>query len=442
MKDILKTPFYLGFEIHQQLQGKLFCSCGTLRKERKKLNTFTSTLTKIENQEVITNIFGYVKSINSCDYELDQKEPVLNLKILREALIISERLLLFTDKESLENTLQEGKGITFIRKRILDGSIICGFQRTAIIGSNKEITIRLEEDSCMKKEQNYYLSRQGISLIEVTSKKYQIITQEEFDNFLKMVLQVGTKLRENKVRKGPGSIRQDINISLPGGAKVEIKGVSTLSCIQKIINKEIERQLFLPSAKELISHTRYLENSNTGQTKYLRDYEGDTRYFSEPEISTIFSKTDLLEVRKRNFESKIVSLLLNENLKKEIASFGLCTFTDILLKTKSNSVLELTIGEISGILKGYSRIGIKQLKNLIKDKTFNQARKYLSESSFCFNKYELRSLYQDISYCQFLSISNSFKNKYPILLTQKLISSPDFNFDRIITQYYQLYKSK
>lgn len=45
-----------------------------------------------------------------------------------------------------------------------------------------------------------------------------------------------------KVKRGLGTIRQDVNISIAKGARVEVKGVQALDLIETIVENEVERQ--------------------------------------------------------------------------------------------------------------------------------------------------------------------------------------------------------
>ena len=55
-----------------------------------------------------------------------------------------------------------------------------------------------------------------------------------------------------KVQRGIGSIRQDVNISIKGGARVEIKGFQELESMDAIIEREVERHLKLLEIRELL----------------------------------------------------------------------------------------------------------------------------------------------------------------------------------------------
>ena len=147
--------------------------------------------------------------------------------------------------------------VHFMRKIVIDGSNVSGFQRTAIIAMNGKVdtpwgsvgipTICLEEDACRivergEKEVIYRLDRLGIPLVEISTTP-DIHHPEQAKVVAKYI---GDALRATrKVKRGLGTIRQDLNVSIRGGARVEIKGVQELDMIPLIIEREIERQVNL-----------------------------------------------------------------------------------------------------------------------------------------------------------------------------------------------------
>jgi len=146
--------------------------------------------------------------------------------------------------------------VSFMRKIVIDGSNTSGFQRTALIGTGGCIeennvnlsSICLEEDSCkiIKQENSnginkkiYDLSRLGIPLIELATEP-DIKTPDqakEVAEFIGMVLR-----STGKVKRGLGTIRQDVNVSIKNGVRVEIKGAQQLDMIPTLIINEILRQ--------------------------------------------------------------------------------------------------------------------------------------------------------------------------------------------------------
>ncbi len=169
------------------------------------------------------------------------------------------------DMEALEVSLQIAyllnakpvDEVHFMRKIVIDGSNVSGFQRTAIVAMDGRVdtpwgsvgipTICLEEDACRivergEKEVIYRLDRLGIPLVEIATTP-DIHHPEQAKVVAKYI---GDALRATrKVKRGLGTIRQDLNVSIKGGARVEIKGVQELDMIPLIVEREVERQVNL-----------------------------------------------------------------------------------------------------------------------------------------------------------------------------------------------------
>jgi len=198
-----------------------------------------------------------------CTYELDETPPFnCNDEARRVALQIAMLLN--------ANIIEE---MHVVRKNYLDGSVPCGFQRTMILGTDGFITLEngkkiridilsLEEDAARKikteQKTNYFrLDRLGIPLVEVTTKP-DIRTPEECREAAE---RIGLLLWSTNVKKVLGSIRQDINVSINEGIRVEIKGVQKLDGIPILINHEVSRQLKLLEIKKELEK-RKLEEKN------------------------------------------------------------------------------------------------------------------------------------------------------------------------------------
>jgi glutamyl-tRNA(Gln) amidotransferase subunit E len=259
----------IGFEIHQQLDShKLFCkSPSNLREEeaefevQRRLRPTQSELGVVDDAAMKEFLkgkdfvyMGYNDSI--CLVELDEEPPhgpnedavetALTMALLLNARVVDE--------------------IHFMRKVVIDGSNTSGFQRTAIIafdgyldtteGRVRIPTICLEEEACRKisgdeHTTTYNLDRLGIPLVEITTEPDIKSPQQARDAALK----VGELLRATgRVKRGIGTIRQDVNVSIPGGARAEIKGVQDLNTIPRLIENEVARQ------KGLIRSKGELEN--------------------------------------------------------------------------------------------------------------------------------------------------------------------------------------
>lgn len=146
-----------------------------------------------------------------------------------------------------------------MRKTVVDGSNTSGFQRTTLVATAGSIdtpsgpvgidVICLEEDSARKLDAEatsdgevvtYTLDRLGVPLVEVATAPD--VTSPEHAK--ETALALGGLLRDTRrVRRGLGTIRQDLNVSIGAGTRVEIKGCQDLDWIPRIIRLEMARQL-------------------------------------------------------------------------------------------------------------------------------------------------------------------------------------------------------
>ena len=177
--------------------------------------------------------------------------------------------------------------IHVMRKIVIDGSSTTGFQRTAVIALGGEIevderkvpiqTICLEEDAARKTgEENlithYRLDRLGIPLIEVATAPV-IHSPSEAG---RVALAIGRILRATgKAKRGLGTIRQDLNVSIPDGALIEIKGVQELEALPVVVEYEVQRQLNLLSIRD------ELRKRGTRKTEIKAEFVDVTPIFKE-----------------------------------------------------------------------------------------------------------------------------------------------------------------
>ncbi len=256
-----------GIEIHQQLDTKkLFCSCDSHLCEDgqgavyRRLRPTTSEMGEVDRAALaqFQRHMGYRYQCcegTSCLVELDEEPPHdVNADAMQIALTFSEMLE--------ANIIDE---IHFMRKIVVDGSNTSGFQRTALIATDGKVkvgdrdisilSVCLEEDAARKVETKgdeilYRLDRLGIPLIEVATGP-DMRTPEEV---MEVAYRLGTLLRATRrVKRGIGTIRQDLNISIPGGARIELKGVGDLKMIPDYVRNEVNRQKMLIRVKTILN---------------------------------------------------------------------------------------------------------------------------------------------------------------------------------------------
>lgn len=259
--DYRKIGLKVGLECHQQLatREKLFCGCRPELFKGEPEITFLRRLRPTQSelgQIDPAAYFEFQKGVKilyeadtktSCLVEMDEEPPH---DLNREALEIALMVALMMGAKPVDE-------IHVMRKIVIDGSNTTGFQRTCVVALDGSITVdgkeipiehvSLEEDAARKVGEEglvirYRIDRLGIPLIEVATGPV-ISSPEEAE---KVALAIGKIFRATKrVRRGIGTIRQDLNISIKDGALIEIKGVQELELISKVVEYEVQRQLNL-----------------------------------------------------------------------------------------------------------------------------------------------------------------------------------------------------
>lgn len=271
-----KIGLKVGLEIHQQLNSekKLFCNCKTELFKGEPETTFMRRLRPTQSelgQIDPAAFFEFQKGIQvlyegeketSCLVEMDEEPPHnLNPEALKAALTIS----LMLNAEPIDE-------IQVMRKTVIDGSNTTGFQRTSIVALDGEVEILgknvpiqhigLEEDAARKTGETpqvlrYRIDRLCIPLIEIATSPIIKTPQQAQE----VAFAVGRILRATKmVKRGLGTIRQDLNISIRDGALVEIKGVQELELVSLVIENEAQRQLNLLRIREELRRRNVKEN--------------------------------------------------------------------------------------------------------------------------------------------------------------------------------------
>ncbi|HDJ89286.1 MAG TPA: Glu-tRNA(Gln) amidotransferase subunit GatE, partial [Thermoprotei archaeon] len=287
-----------GMEFHQMLntKHKLFCKCPTIIRRdnphfkfERILRPTMSEMGEIDQAalfEFKRHRFFEYEGYNdtTCLVEMDEEPPH---NINEEAVKIALEIALLLNAQIVDE-------IQVMRKIVIDGSNTSGFQRTALIAfngwiniSNKKIrinTICLEEDAARKIEERgekiiYRLDRLGIPLIEIATSP-DISSPEEAQY---VALKIGQLLRiTGKVKRGLGTIRQDLNISVKGGRRVEIKGVQQLHLIKKVVEYEALRQISLIKISKILK-----ERGLTYEDLKRIEYKDLTNLFSSTKSKLI-----------------------------------------------------------------------------------------------------------------------------------------------------------
>jgi len=321
--------FKSGLEIHQQLDShKLFCNCPSLlRKDEpdfeisRRLHAVAGERGEVDEAAAfevsLNNEFVYQGYNTTCLVELDEEPPH---EINKTALKIALHISLLLNAEILPIS-------QIMRKTVLNGSNTSGFQRTMMIARDGFVETKygkvriegifLEEDAArtIKKEGNkvfYRLDRLGIPLVEIATAP-DIKTPEQAKE---VALFIGDVLRSCKVKRGLGTIRQDVNMSIKHGARTELKGVQDPEIIVLALNKEIDRQLeLIKTEKKVEAGVRnVLEN---GETKFLRPMPGAARMYPETDLPLLKISRDFINEVKKTIPK------LRKEIEKELKKEGL-----------------------------------------------------------------------------------------------------------------------
>jgi len=324
--DYSKLGFKCGIEIHQQLDGKkLFCSCPTLNstkepniKVERRLRAVAGETGVVDaaakHEEKKAKQMIYVSnSEDSCLVEYDEEPPQpINQEALKVVLQFSKLL-----NAKIVDEVQ------VMRKTVVDGSNTSGFQRTALVARDGQIetskgkvripTICLEEEAAQKLTETkdtitYKLDRLGIPLIEVATEP-DIVDSEhakEVATFLGMALR-----STGGCKRGIGTIRQDVNVSIKGHPRVEIKGFQDIKSIVKTIDNEILRQ---QKEKKGEAHVRKAEGDFS--TTFLRPMPGAARMYPETDVKPI-------QITKEMIDNIEIPELISDKLDKLEKKYGI-----------------------------------------------------------------------------------------------------------------------
>jgi len=266
--------FMCGLEVHQQLhtRRKLFCRCPagifSDRVDAEVLRHMRPTLSELGQYDGCAlmefktekQIIYRLTRACVCTYEMDDTPPFpIDEEAVRSSLEIASMFGM-----ALVSELQ------VMRKQYLDGSIPTGFQRTGMIAVGGAIPFRessqgpesvlrlrqltLEEDSCREVSDIghkiiFRTDRLGMPLIETVTEP-ELMTPRDVEAGGRLIAAVARA--SGKVRRGSGAARQDVNVSIAGSRRVEIKGVPQHKVLPRLVHIEAFRQLELLRIRETL----------------------------------------------------------------------------------------------------------------------------------------------------------------------------------------------
>jgi len=328
--DYKRLGLRVGLEIHQQLntKHKLFCNCPIKKSTefpievKRRLRAVAGELGGFDPAALYEFLRG--KSFvyrsdpeSSCLIEVDEEPPkLINMDALKTVIQICKLLNCKIVDE-----------VHVMRKTVIDGSSVSGFQRTTMIGYDgyldtsfgkiKIQTICLEEDAApaLKREGGvveYRLDRLGIPLVEITTSADNKLPEQARE----VAEKLGLILRSTNVQRGIGTIRQDVNISIEEGARIEIKGFQELGKIESLISNEVARQVALLEIKN------ELKKRGKGDIKTIEA----THLFKETKCNFIRriveEKGRVIAVLLQNFAGLLKKQCSDRTFGKELSAYA------------------------------------------------------------------------------------------------------------------------
>ena len=398
MVDYSKIGLKSGLEIHQQLDTgtKLFCRCPAyLRSDKpeivvmRKLHRVAGETgevdSAVEHEASLNKDFIYEGyHDNTCLLEYDECPPYnVSETALDEAIKIA--LLLNCEIYPV---------VQIMRKTVIDGSNTSGFQRTFLIGHEGFVetsfgkvgidSVALEEDAARIVEKSdkkaiFRLDRLGIPLVEIGTEPGMNNPEE----IKECALKIGEILRACKVKRGIGTIRQDVNVSIKGHDRVEIKGFQDPRIMILSIDKEIQRQ-----QKEMKEGKKKGEVRNAkddGNTEFLRPIPGEARMYPETDLP-------LLKIgRERINEIKKKLPKLKHEIRDELKKKGLSDELIVL-------VLDGNLDEFETLLKVYDKNPdlIGKMITLWRAEIANKSKKSVEEVKSVLNERVLEKILMEL----------------------------------------------
>ena len=341
MTEYEKLGFKCGLEIHNRLntKTKLFCNCKPRFSTERPITFIKRKLRAVSGemgQVDVAAIYEYLRDRNFL-YSCYKEETCL--------ICIDEEPPRSLNKEALEIVLQITKllkaeipdEIHIMRKIVIDGSNVCSFQRTAVVGTNgiletsqgrvRITNICLEEESSgivgqKGNDISYRLDRLGIPLIEIGTAP-----DIKNPNHAKEVAEkLGMIIRSTgKSQRGIGVTREDLNVSIAKGARIEIKGVQELDMIPTLIENEVRRQQELVE-KEVKPKEETRVAKEDGTTEYMRPLPGGERMYPETDLETASITKDFLskikipetwEEKAKKFSKVLPKEMIDQVLRSE-----------------------------------------------------------------------------------------------------------------------------
>jgi len=452
--DYEKIGFRCGIELHNRLnvKTKLFCNCKPVFSTTKPTNIILRKLRPVAGET------GQVDVAALYEYLKDRKFLYQTFPETVCLVECDEEPIHSINQEALEVTLQVAKllkaeipdEIHIMRKIVVDGSSVSSFQRTAIVGLNgilktslgdvRITNICLEEESAgivdkIDDEVTYRLDRSCIPLIEIGTSP----DIKNPEHAKEVAEKLGMIIRSTgKSQRGIGVTRQDVNVSIAKGARVEIKGVQELDMIPTIIENEIKRQQGLISKGEKPKEeTRAAKEDGT--TEYMRPLPGEFRMYPETDSLTVVLTKEFLskikipetwEEKAKRFSKVLPKEMIDQILRSE--------YLDLFEKFYKEYDPVLVANTFNSTVKDLRRKGLET--NVLTEEQFDELfssikKKTISKEAIpnvleivCMDKTSVKEAIEksglkSLNEEQLREIIRKIFDKYPNLVKEKKVSA-------------------
>ena len=348
----------IGLEIHCQLTGlqsKLFCSCQCDYRGRAPNTNICP---------ICSGLPGTLPLLNQRAVDFASMISLaLGCKVPDKVMFYRKNYFYLDLPKNFQITQYNAYGITSIG---VEGRVDYGIKSTKIR------RVQLEEDpGRLIYDTSFYTlidyNRAGVSLVEIVTDP-DFAEPKDVRMFLNKITSIIEHLGVGDT-KLDGSVRCDVNVSLEGGKRVEIKNVGSFKDVEKALGYEITRQKTMSVRDiEIKSETRHWDDARkvTKQSR-AKEEEEDYRYFPEPDIPTIVLGNEFLSSLKAKMpelpdERKIrflkeyelsdhVSQVLIDN--KELADFFESTVK--IYSSSPNEIANWIVSDLLGFIDDSKR---------------------------------------------------------------------------------------
>ncbi|HMH09858.1 MAG TPA: Asp-tRNA(Asn)/Glu-tRNA(Gln) amidotransferase subunit GatB [Candidatus Nitrosopolaris rasttigaisensis] len=340
----------IGLEIHCQLTGlqsKLFCSC-QCDYRGKAPNTNICP--------ICSGLPGTLPLLNQRAVDFASMISLaLRCKVPDKVMFYRKNYFYLDLPKNFQITQYNAYGITSIG---VEGRVDYGIKSTKIR------RVQLEEDpGRLIYDTSFYTlvdyNRAGVALVEIVTEP-DFAEPKDVRMFLNKITSIIEHLGVGDT-KLDGSVRCDVNVSLEGGKRVEIKNVGSFRDVEKALGYEITRQKTMSVRDiEIKSETRHWDDARkvTKQSR-AKEEEEDYRYFPEPDIPTIVLGNEFLSSLKAKMpelpDERKIRFLREYDLSDHVAQVlidnkELADFFESTVKIYSSSPNEIANWIVSDLL--------------------------------------------------------------------------------------------